>query len=70
MKIESTRLRMPVISSKIYFDACFKAHIVAFYQTGHLRLPVIASQPEHAVMVSGLAPASRRVATASLWVVY
>jgi hypothetical protein len=29
---------MPVISSKIYFDACFKAHIVAFYQTRRLRL--------------------------------
>jgi hypothetical protein len=23
---------------KIYFDACFKAHIVPFYQTRHLRL--------------------------------
>jgi hypothetical protein len=31
---------MPVISSKIYFDACFKAQIVAFYQTRHLRLTV------------------------------
>jgi hypothetical protein len=38
LKIESTRLRMPVISSKTYFDACFTAHIVAFYQTRHLRL--------------------------------
>jgi hypothetical protein len=25
-------------SSKTYFDACLKAHIVAFYQTRHLRL--------------------------------
>jgi hypothetical protein len=29
---------MPVISSKIYFDACLKAHIVALDQTRHLRL--------------------------------
>jgi hypothetical protein len=38
VKIESTRLRMHVLSSKTYFDACFKAHIVAFYQTRHLHL--------------------------------
>jgi hypothetical protein len=29
---------MPVIFSKKYFDACFKAHIVALDQTRHLRL--------------------------------
>jgi hypothetical protein len=29
---------MPVISSKQYFEAYFKAQIVAFYQTRHLRL--------------------------------
>jgi hypothetical protein len=29
---------MPVILSKNYFDAGFEAHIVAFYQTRHLRL--------------------------------
>jgi hypothetical protein len=29
---------MPVLSSKIYVDAGYKAHIVAFYQTRHLRL--------------------------------
>jgi hypothetical protein len=29
---------MPVICSKNLFDACFKAQILAFYQTRHLRL--------------------------------
>jgi len=33
-----TWLQMPVISSKTYFDACFKAQMVTFYQTRHLRL--------------------------------
>ena len=36
MKIAGTRLRMPVISSKKYFGACFLVRIVALDQTRHL----------------------------------
>ena len=36
MKIAGTWLRMPVISSKIYFDAGFLVQIVALGQTRHL----------------------------------